>query len=127
MKKKVFDKKVFANTAFLTFNSQKEASDYLDQFPKSVVERTYAYIRYTMMKFVCKRFFREESIELALKKITLEVDRAPEPNDIIWQNLHYNYKERMYRYLIINLICSFIIICGFFIIYFLSMYQVTIH
>jgi len=127
MNKKAFDKKVFANTAFLTFNSQKEASDYLDQFPKTVLEHTYAHVRYIIMKFVCKRFFNEESIELAHKKITLEVDRAPEPNDIIWQNLHYNYKERTYRYLIINLICSLIIICGFFIIYFLSMYQVIIN
>jgi hypothetical protein len=125
MKKSLFDSKVFANTAFITFRTQSEATKYLYQFPKTVLDHYFQQIKFFFMKYCCSSCTKPETLEITEKKIKLEVIRAPEPDDIIWQNLHYTYEERLTRYIIIHCISAFIVLGGFIVIYILSFYQVS--
>lgn len=124
MKKNLFDKTIFANTAFITFKTQREASQYLRNFPRTVVDHIFLHTKHFFLKFCCRFCSNKENFDLLEKKIMLEVIRAPEPDDIIWQNLHFTYEERLTRYVIIHSSSALIVVGGFLVIYILSFYQV---
>jgi len=54
---------------------------------------------------------------------TVRVKRAPEPSDIIWENLVYSRKSRVLRTLVTTVLLAGILCCSFFILYGLAQWQ----
>jgi hypothetical protein len=56
----------------------------------------------------------------------LDIEEASEPTDIIWENRHFTNFERLKRTAIVVAIISFLLLCSFFLLYFLSVTSSTL-
>jgi hypothetical protein len=82
---------------FATFNTNKEYNNYLDQFPSSFFSKIYYNIYYLFAVYFLCCAFSQKSRDNLRKKVKLTVERAPEPQDIIWENLQYSGFQRIKR------------------------------
>ena len=79
------------------------------------------YVRYRFLKgFIRKRFDKLFSIFISrfdkLAGKVVVVKRAPEPTDILWENLGYTSLERLKKRLVSNLVMVILIAIGFSIV-----------
>lgn len=104
---------------------QKDAYNYLDQFPETTVGHFFSLFNYNIAKYICCKCISEERMNQLEMKKTLEVIRAPEPDDVIWQNLHFTFEERFIKSFIGHSISFLIVISGFIVILILTYLQVS--
>ena len=135
----------FCGAAFVTFNTIKEQEDYLSQIQKNCCRRLmdafitlfkiffYCFCPYCCSCLCCCCCFccyctccscDKESMNFYKRKIGFE--RAPEPEDIIFENLKISYKAKLENIICVSLVS--LIICGisFFINEFLFILQLRI-
>ena len=120
----------FCGAAFVTFNSIKEQEDYLYQNNKNrcnrLMEALITLIKvyyYFLIPYICGSFCcfccfccycsccscsDEEEDPLNSYKIKIRFERAPEPEDIIFENLEINFKTKFKNIICISFV-SFII------------------
>ena len=104
------NEKNFSGIAFVSFNTLKEQEDFLSQFPTNLFSYFVQYIK--DLKYIfCFCCFKKNLKE------NLGVSKAPEPEDVIYENLEYSYIEGSFRTLIVYIISIILIgIClGIFI------------
>ncbi len=94
---KLENKNLLNGVVFATFNTNKEYNDYLEQFPSSFFSKVSFNIYYLFAVYLFRCAFSAKARENLRKKIKLRVERAPEPQDIIWENLQYTGMERVKR------------------------------
>ena len=100
----------FAGVAFVSFNTLKEQEDFLSQFPSNIFSYFLKFIK--DLKYIfCFCCYKKNL------KTNLDAENAPEPEDVIYENLEYSYIEGSFRTLIVYIISIILIgICfGIFI------------
>ena len=113
----------FAGIIFVTFETMKEQEKFLDQFPKNFIMNLLTSIK-DLKYFLCGCFIsKKDKREFFLKK-NIKVEVAPEPEDVIFENLQYSSFQRNIR-IIFTYFLSFIII-GICLIIILLLNQIQI-
>ena len=104
------DENNFSGVAFITFNTIKEQEKYLSQFPTNIFSYFLKIVMNLRYIFCC--CFTKKDIKRNLDAVV-----APEPEDVIYENLEYSYKEILFRTIIVYIISIvLILIClGIFI------------
>ena len=100
----------FAGVAFISFNTLKEQEDFLSQFPSNIFSYFIKWLK--NLKYIfCFCCFKKKLKE------NLDASSAPEPEDVIYENLEYSYIEGSFRTFIVYIISIILIgICfGIFI------------
>jgi len=100
----------FAGVAFVSFNTLKEQEDFLSQFPSNIVSYFLKIILDLKYLFCCCCLKKD-------LKVNLDVIVAPEPEDVIYENLEYTSFQKTVRTIIVYIISILLIgICfGIFI------------
>ena len=104
----------FSGVIFVTFNNIKEQEKFLKPYPKNLIMNILVSIK-NLKYFLCCCFVNKKKRKRFLLKKNIAVDVAPEPEDVIFENLQYSSINRFFRILLIYFI-SFIIIFICFII-----------
>lgn len=98
----------FAGIIFITFETMKEQEKFLDQFPKNFIMNLLITIK-NLKYFLCGCLIsKKKKKEFFLKK-NIKVEVAPEPEDVIFENLQYSSFQRNLR-IIFTYFLSFVII-----------------
>ena len=84
----------FAGTAFVTFSSIKEQEIFMEQYPKNNIINIINFLKLTIFK--CCNNSRD--ISWLKKNINCEI--APEPEDILFENLQYSSIQRLNKTII---------------------------
>lgn len=85
--------KHWTNSCFVVFNSIADCQKYFELFPSSM----FRYIKYIFKRiFKCK--FLKAKGKNGVKWIkSFKVEKAPEPEDVFWENFIYNGRDRLMR------------------------------
>ena len=88
--------KSFTGVAFLIFNYQSYAKKYVKAFPKTFCGKCFKNSSRACLAYLCCCISKKKRKELK-KKIKLTADLAPEPEDIIFEHLEFNFLKRLLR------------------------------
>ena len=104
----------FAGIIFITFETMDEQEKFLEPYPKNFIMNLLIKIK-DLKYFLCKCLISKEEQKKLLLKRNLEVYVAPEPEDVVYENLQYSSLEKGLR-IILTYFLSFLIIGVCFII-----------
>ena len=113
----------FSGAIFIIFNSMKEKDKFLENHKKNIIISIIKSI-YNLKYYICFCCINSSKRKQYFLKNKMIIEQAPEPEDIIYENLEFSQIERLFRILLVYII-SFIIIaiCFFFILY-LNKFQI---
>jgi hypothetical protein len=103
----------FTGVVFATFNTNREYLNYLDFFPKSFFAKLVSFVKYYSVFHLCGCCFSENYKKVLKKKRTFVVLRAPEPQDVIWENLEFSDYQRLKRSIFVYFITFFLLLISF--------------
>ena len=103
----------FAGAVIVSFNTIKEKEEFLDKIPNSLFIH--------LVKMICKlRYFfciccidKIDNSNFVMKYLNIKIAEAPNPKDIIFENLEFTQREKFYRVVGINMISLILIGIGF--------------
>lgn len=101
-------KENFSGVVFVTFNTIDEQEKFLKLYPKSFIGSLITSLK-NLKYFCCCCLIIKNSKKRYILQKDIEVDVAPEPEDIIFENLHFSSKERFCRIFLIYLLSIIII------------------
>jgi hypothetical protein len=110
------EKGLFTGVLFATFNSIKEYDDYIAQYPNSIFRYIMVLFQYIFARFICCCLYGKRRLKKLENRLFLRVQPAPEPSDILWENLEVSRCEGFMRVLIVYFILFCILGCSFGII-----------
>ena len=113
----------FAGVIFVTFDSINETEKFLEPYPKNIIMNLYVGIK-DLKYFLCCCCVNKKKRKLFLLKKNISVNEAPEPEDVIFENLEYSSCERFLRMLLIYFTSLIIIFICFYIIFCLNYAQI---
>jgi hypothetical protein len=116
------DDGLFSGVVFAVFNNQKDIDVYKRNFPKSFFAKVFRFLSYFFKKYICCPS-TDEKEQLNLSKHNLLIEDAPEPDDIIWENLQYTTAHKLLFAILIYLISAIFIAFSFAVIVGLSYVQ----
>ena len=96
----------FGGAAFITFESIKEQELYLKNVPNSEIEYFFKFLR-NMEYYLCPCYVNKNSLYYLKRNVKFEA--APEPEDIIFENLEVKPFSRIMRTILVHFISFFII------------------
>ena len=102
MKSEDINENNFAGVAFVSFNTLKEQEDFLSQFPSNIVSFFLKLIWDLKYLFCCCCLKKDI-------KVNLDVIVAPEPEDIIYENIEYTSIQKTFRTFIVYIISILLI------------------
>ena len=112
----------FCGCAFITFNTIKEKNEFYNNYPHFLIEFIFYYIKkalyYSCYCCTSKNYNLKKKYSHKIK-----VYLAPEPEDIIWENLEFTIFQRSYRIFFIYLLSLILIFIAFLIVYQLTALQ----
>ena len=115
----------FSGVVFVTFDNIKEQEKFLEPFPKNLIMNIFVSIKNSKY-FLCCCFIDKHKRKRFLLKRNIAVDKAPEPEDVIFENLQYSSLQRFFRMLIIYFISFIIIFICFVVILSLNYLQIKL-
>ena len=103
----------FAGAVIVSFNTIKEKEEFLSNIPNSLFIQ--------IVKFICRlRYFfcfccidKIDNSNFVMKHLKIKIAEAPNPKDIIFENLEFTQREKTYRVVGINMISLILIGIGF--------------
>lgn len=117
---------LFSGAVFVTFKDTIDHSAYSDIFPDSFLSYIFAYLHYIVAHYVfCCCYSQKKKTRLS-KVLRMSVEVAPEPTDVIWENLEYSDSQRFRRTLLVYFITVLLVLANLCIIVLLDYLQVTI-
>lgn len=114
------------DTAFIVFKDTFEYNEFKSLFPTTILGTIYLYIKYLLSYSVCRCIFRHNDRKELRNRIKLICRSAPEPTDVLWENLSCAYFERYIRVFFIYLINILLLAISFMILYFITISQKNI-
>ena len=113
----------FCGCAFVTFNSIKEKEEFYNKYPHFFIEFIFYYIKkfFYYLCYCCTS--KNQKLKKKYQRQEIKVYLAPEPEDIIWENLEFTICQKTYRIIFIYFLSIILIIVAFQIVYGLNMLQ----
>ena len=105
----------FSGVILVTFNNIYEQEKFIKPFPKNLIMNILVFLK-DLKYFLCCCFIDKKKIKRFLLRRNMAVDIAPEPEDIIFENLQYSTIGRFFRTLFIFFISLIIIFICFIVI-----------
>ena len=112
----------FSGAVFVTFNKIDEAERFLAPYPKNLIMSIFNGIK-NLKYYLCGCCVDKEKKELFFLNRNLGIKEAPEPEDVIFENLQYSSFKRFIRTVLVYFLSLIIIFISFIIILFLTDYQ----
>ena len=119
---KTLTEKNFSGVVFITFNSIEESEQFLKPYPKSMIT-SFCMNIINLKYFCCCCCIDKNKRKNFFLKRNITVEEAPEPEDIIFENLQCSSCQRFVRILFIYIFSLVIIGICFVIILFLNNFQ----
>ena len=96
IEKRTENPEIFNGLAFVTFKDGIEYGAYSSLFPNTAIGHFFARLHYVFAHylFCCYSDRKKKNLSRA---ITFRVKKAPEPQDVIWENLQYTSSEVFWR------------------------------
>ena len=116
---KILSKTNFTGCLFLTFKTIEYKENYYSQYPHFFFDKIIKLILESKYYFCCC-CISEKSKKKFMRRKNIEVNYAPEPEDVIWENLEYNKWSRFKRELVVYFISAILLAISFFIVFFLT-------
>ena len=118
----------FANVAFISFSTVSEQETFLKKYKKNFFQKIIFFFK-NFKYFFCKCFLSKESEILDISEIDkfLDISAAPEPDDIIFENLETREIKRFFLICFNSFISFLIIAICFIIVILLTMAQEKIN
>jgi hypothetical protein len=114
-KSKVDTQESFGGTAFVTFETIKEQEKYMDKLPSNFFTYMYNFIRNLGYMF-CSCCIDKSKENIYYLKRNVKFEAAPEPEEIIFENLEITPSSRIIRTLVVYIISILILVVSLFII-----------
>ena len=117
----------FAGAVIVSFNTTREKEEFMSQIPNTLFLK--------LLKMISKlRYFlcfccidKIDNAKFIMKHLKIKIEEAPNPEDIIFENLEFTPKEKAYRVVGINMISLILIAIGFAIILGLQDLQIYVN
>jgi hypothetical protein len=119
---KTLTEKNFSGVVFITFNTIEEHENFLKPYPKNTIMSFCINIK-NLKYFCCCCCVNKNKRKNFFLKRNISVEEAPEPEDVIFENLQVSSCERAVRILFIYIFSIIIMAICFFIILFLNNFQ----
>ena len=112
----------FCGCIFATFNTIQDKDEFYNKFPHFFIESILFYIKNIKYYLCCCFIDKKNNIQHRTRE-RISVYLAPEPEDVIWENMEFTSFQRLYRIIIVYSL-SFILISGAFLaVYYLNNIQ----
>ena len=115
----------FCGCIFVTFNTIKEKERFYNNYPHFFIEYIIFYIKNMRHILFCCIRNKRDSLKFHSRK-KIGVYSAPEPEDVIWENLEFTVSQRFFRVFFIYLIAIIFIVIVFHIVYLLNIIKIEV-
>ena len=119
---KTLTKDNFSGVIFVTFNTIEEHEKFMKPYPKNLIMTVFINIK-NLKYFLCCCCVNKEKRKNFFLKRNITVEGAPEPEDVIFENLQCSSCERFVRTLFIYIFSLIVISICFVVILFLNYFQ----
>ncbi|MCQ2816322.1 MAG: anoctamin [archaeon] len=113
----------FTGTVIATFELEKEKETYLSYFPNSFLERIFSNMCSKVCLTCCDCLLSDDSRRKYSQRSKISAMEAPEPEDIVWENLEYRFMSKFWRSCLAYFICILLIGISFVCVIFLNKVQ----
>ena len=113
----------FSGVVFIIFNSMKEKDLFLESKQKNAIMSIIQFIS-NLKYFLCSCCVNESKKREFFLKYNISLDTAPEPEDIIYENLEFSWIQRLFRAFLAYIISLALIGICFFVILQLNNIQI---
>ena len=113
----------FSGVIFVTFKNIQEVEKFLEPYPKNLIMTIFVWIK-NLKYFLCCCCVDKNRRDHFFLNRNVGINIAPEPEDIIFENLQYSSVERFFRTLLVYFLSLIIISICFIIILFLNDFQI---
>jgi hypothetical protein len=120
-------KTLFTGTAFVTFKNQEEYDKYLAHYPNSAAAKFFRVIELFFANYVLCCLYSKARKDYLKKSWSFTAAPAPEPSDIIWENLEYTRKQRLIRKVWVYITSLALMLVSFGIVVIFNNLQVKIY
>ena len=121
-KAKTLTKNNFSGVIFVTFKTIEEHENFMKPYPKNLIMSIFINIK-NLKYFLCCCFVNKKKRKNFFLKRNITVVEAPEPEDVIFENLQCSSCERFIRTLFIYIFSLIVISICFVVILFLNYFQ----
>jgi len=121
-KTKTLTEENFAGVIFVTFNTIEQHENFLKRYPSNFCMKIFINIK-GIKYFLCCCCMKKSERKMFFLQKNLSVEEAPEPEDVIFENLQYSSCARLIRTLFIYIFSLIIMAICFLIILFLNNFQ----
>ena len=115
----------FCGCIFATFNTVKDKSEFYNKYPHFFIEHIFHYI-INIRYYLCCCLIDKKNMIKYRNRQKMKIHLAPEPEDVIWENMEFSFCQRFKRIIIIYSLTIFLIGFAFQIVYTLNKIQGSI-
>ena len=113
----------FSGVVFVTFNNIEESEKFLAPYPKNLIMSIFNLIK-NLKYFLCCCCVKKSKREHFFLNRNIQIKVAPEPEDVIFENLQYSSFQRFFRTVLVYFLSLIIIFICFIIILILNDIQI---
>ena len=106
----------FAGAVIISFNTIKEKEEFMSHIPNSLFIKLLKIIGKLRYFFCFCCIDKIDNSKFGMKNLKINIEEAPSPEDIIFENLEFTQQSKVYRVVGINMISILLIAIGFAII-----------
>jgi len=112
----------FCGCIFATFNTVKDKRQFYNKYPHFFIEFVLFYLK-NIKYYLCCCLINKKKMLKYLNRQRMRVYLAPDPEDIIWENMEFTFFQRFYRMIGIYSLTILLILAAFQIVYSLNSLQ----
>jgi len=112
----------FCGCIFATFNTVKDKRQFYNKYPHFFIEFVLFYLK-NIKYYLCCCLINKKKMSKYLNRQRMRVYLAPDPEDIIWENMEFTFFQRFYRMIGIYSLTILLILAAFQIVYSLNSLQ----
>ena len=115
----------FCGCIFATFNTVKDKREFYNKYPHFFIEFVFFYLK-NFKYYLCCCLIDKKKMSKHLNRQRMRVYLAPDPEDVIWENMEFTFFQRFYRMVAIYSLTIILILAAFQIVYSLNSVQENI-